>query len=48
MAIGQYEVAETAAEALVGMGVPREKIVFMDMKELTQEKLEQIYEIPRD
>lgn len=45
MAIGQYEVAETAAEALSRMGVPRNKLMFMDSRELTQERLDKIYGI---
>lgn len=45
MAIGQYEVAEKAAISLVEMGVPREKIVFMDSRELTWERLDKIYGI---
>ena len=44
MAIGQYDVAENAAKSLMNMGIPKEKIRFMDANELTKERLERIYE----
>ena len=44
MAIGQYDVAENAEKSLINMGIPAEKIRFMDVNELTKERLERIYE----
>lgn len=44
MGIGQYEITEKAAAALVKMGIPEDKIVFMKMQELTRERLERVYE----
>lgn len=44
MAIGQYDVAENAEKSLINMGIPAEKIRFMDVNELTKERLGKIYE----
>lgn len=44
MAIAHYEVAEKAARALVALGIPADTIRFMDIRELTSERLNRIYE----
>lgn len=43
MAIAQYEVAEKAANALTKVGVPENKIRFMDVRELTSDRLANIF-----
>ena len=43
MAIGLYDIAYIAAESLIKAGVPKEKIRFIDVKELSNERLEDFF-----